>query len=130
MLRSAVRAACWTAWAATVLPAPACVGAVFWGVTHGGIPTLMQTAGVKAAPLDPDTANSLWGTGWNVGMAGGSLLGGAVLDGAGTRALPWTAATLLLASALTAAFARRDGFPAPARDSARRARTVTTESKA
>ena len=85
--------------------------AVLWGVTHGGIPALLQTAGVRAAPRDPDTANSLWVTGWNVAMAGGSLLGGAVLTGAGTTALPWTAAALLAASALTAALARRHGFP-------------------
>ncbi|MEE1807987.1 MFS transporter [Streptomyces sp. BE133] len=95
------------------------LGAVFWGVTHGGIPTLTQTAGVKAAPLDPDTANSLWVTGWNIGMAGGSLLGGAVLDGAGTGALPWTASALLAASVLTAVLARRDGFPSPSRIYAR-----------
>ncbi|MFD4034420.1 MFS transporter [Streptomyces sp. NPDC058637] len=91
------------------------LGAVFWGVTHGGIPTLTQTAGVKAAPLDPDTANSLWVTGWNIGMAGGSLLGGAVLDGAGSGALPWTASALLAAAVLTAVLARRDGFPSPSR---------------
>ncbi|POM26656.1 Purine efflux pump PbuE [Actinomadura rubteroloni] len=87
-------------------------GAVLWGVTHGGVPTLMQAAGVKAAPDDPEAANALWVTGWNVGMAGGSLLGGAVLDGAGTRALPWTAAALLAAAVATVALARRHGFPA------------------
>ncbi|MDX3487545.1 MFS transporter [Streptomyces sp. ID05-18] len=86
-------------------------GALLWGGTHGGIPTLMQTAGVRAAPRDPDTANSLWVTGWNIGMAGGSLLGGVVLTGAGTGALPWTACALLAASVLTVAFARRNGFP-------------------
>ncbi|MFD3998038.1 MFS transporter [Streptomyces sp. NPDC058583] len=85
--------------------------AVLWGVTHGGIPALVQTAGVRAASQDPDTANALWVTGWNVAMAGGSLLGGAVLTGAGTTALPWTAAALLTVSALTATLARRHGFP-------------------
>ncbi|MEU1231930.1 MFS transporter [Streptomyces sp. NPDC005828] len=87
------------------------VAAILWGVTHGGIPALMQTAGVRAAPHDPDTANSLWVTGWNVAMAGGSLLGGAVLADAGTSALPWTAAALLAVSVLTAGAARRHGFP-------------------
>ncbi|MEE1740545.1 MFS transporter [Streptomyces sp. BE147] len=87
------------------------LGALLWGATHGGIPTLMQTAGVRAAAHDPDTANSLWVTGWNIGMAGGSLLGGAVFTGAGTSALPWVAAALLAVSVLTAALARRNGFP-------------------
>ncbi|WP_406527713.1 MFS transporter [Streptomyces sp. I8-5] len=87
------------------------LGAFLWGGTHGGIPTLMQTAGVRAAPQDPDTANSLWVTGWNIGMAGGSLLGGAALTRTGTGALPWTAAALLAAAVLTAALARRNGFP-------------------
>ncbi|MFI5757622.1 hypothetical protein [Streptomyces sp. NPDC051569] len=82
-----------------------------WGGTHGGIPTLMQTAGVGAAPQDPDTANSLWATGWNIGMAGGSLLGGVALTGAGTGALSWTAPALLAAAVLMAALARRNGFP-------------------
>jgi predicted MFS family arabinose efflux permease len=44
-------------------------------------------------------------------MVGGSLLGGAVLTGAGTGALPWTAAALLAVAVLTAALARRNGFP-------------------
>ncbi|MEU7515812.1 MFS transporter [Streptomyces sp. NPDC042898] len=87
------------------------VAAALWGVTHGGIPALLQTAGVRAAPQDPDTANSLWVTGWNIAMAGGSLLGGAVLTGAGTTALPWTAAALLATATLTATLARRHGFP-------------------
>lgn len=87
------------------------LGALLWGATHGGIPTLMQTAGLRAAPQDPDTANSLWVTGWNIGMAGGSLLGGVVLTGAGTGALPWTAAALLATAAVTAALAHRSGFP-------------------
>ncbi|MEV6245106.1 hypothetical protein AB0M38_02735 [Streptomyces sp. NPDC051742] len=46
----------------------------------------------------------------HVAMAGGSLLGGAVLNGAGTRALPWTAGALLATAALMAALARRHGF--------------------
>ncbi|MEX0171393.1 MFS transporter [Streptomyces sp. LMG1-1-1.1] len=87
------------------------LGTLLWGVTHGGLPTLMQTAGVRAAPRDPDTANSLWVTGWNIGMAGGSLLGSAILTSAGTPALPWTASALLAASALTATLARRNAFP-------------------
>ncbi|GCD95649.1 MFS transporter [Embleya hyalina] len=91
------------------------LGAFLWGATHGGIPTLMQTAGVRAAPRDPDTANSLWVTGWNIGMAGGSLLGGTVLAGAGSEALPWTASALLAAAVLTTALARRTGFPPPRR---------------
>ncbi|MFF1903521.1 MFS transporter [Kitasatospora sp. NPDC058218] len=85
--------------------------AALWGVSHGGIPTLMQTAGVKAAPKDPDTANSLWVTGWNVAMAVGSLLGATVLASSGTAALPWTAAALLAAATLTAVLARRHAFP-------------------
>ncbi|MFJ5829439.1 MFS transporter [Streptomyces sp. NPDC093089] len=87
------------------------LGTLLWGSTHGGLPTLMQTAGVRAAPDDPDTANSLWVTGWNIGMATGSLLGSAILISAGTSALPWTAGALLAASALTSAFARRSAFP-------------------
>ena len=44
-------------------------------------------------------------------MAGGSLLGEAVLTGSGTTALPWTAAALLATATLTATLARRHGFP-------------------
>ncbi|MFJ8849316.1 hypothetical protein [Streptomyces sp. NPDC102437] len=52
-------------------------------------------------------------------MAGGSLLGGVVLDGADSGALPWTASALLTASLLTATLARRAGFPSLSRMHAR-----------
>ncbi|MFJ9948174.1 hypothetical protein [Kitasatospora sp. NPDC091207] len=57
------------------------------GVSHGGIPTLMQTPGVPAAPKDPDTANSLWVAGRNIAMAAGSLHDATVLDAVGTTPL-------------------------------------------
>ncbi|PWW55420.1 MFS transporter [Actinokineospora spheciospongiae] len=95
--------------------APALLGcAALWGLTHGAVPVLMQTAGVRAAPHAADTANSIWVTGWNIGMAGGSLLGGAVLDTAGVAATPWVAAGLATVGVVVVALARRTGFP-PAR---------------
>ncbi len=57
-------------------------------------------------------ANSMLATVYNVGIAAGSLAGGAVLDGAGDRVLPWTALPLVAAALVAVAVARRRAFPA------------------
>ena len=59
-----------------------------------------------------DVANSMLATVYNVGIAAGSLAGGVVLDGAGARALPWTAVPLVAAALAVVAVARRHAFPA------------------
>jgi hypothetical protein len=51
---------------------------------------------------------------YNAGIAGGSLAGGVVLEGAGAGALPWTALPLMGLALTAVAVGRRHAFP-PAR---------------
>ncbi|MFM9629054.1 MFS transporter [Streptomyces galilaeus] len=96
-------------------PAVLLVSAALWGVAFGGAPTLIQTALVDASgPAASDVATSLQTTVYNAGIAGGSLAGGVVLEGAGAGALPWTALPLMGLALTAVAVGRRHAFP-PAR---------------
>ncbi|MFI6597222.1 MFS transporter [Nonomuraea sp. NPDC050536] len=73
------------------------VAVAMWGTAFGGAPTLLQASLVEASgPENADVATSMQTTVYNAGIAGGSFLGGLVLDGAGAGALPWTALPLVL----------------------------------
>ncbi|MET0208005.1 MAG: MFS transporter, partial [Burkholderiaceae bacterium] len=78
----------------------ACVA--FWGLAFGGTATLFQTASARAAGGSADLAQSMLVTVWNAGMAGGGLLGAALLTSYGAAALSWAALVLLAAAWLAA----------------------------
>lgn len=64
-------------------------GFLLWGLAFGAIPTLLQTRMLHAAhPSFRDTASSFYTTAFNVGIGGGALVGGALLDGLGIASLP------------------------------------------
>ncbi|WP_317230129.1 MFS transporter [Clavibacter sp. MX14-G9D] len=64
-------------------------GFLLWGLAFGAIPTLLQTRMLHAAhPAFRDTASSFYTTAFNVGIGGGALVGGALLDGLGIASLP------------------------------------------
>ncbi|MGF6096541.1 MFS transporter [Pseudomonas sp. 18175] len=71
-----------------------------WGLAFGGLPALLQTALAKAAGDSADAAQSMLVTVWNLGIAGGGLAGGLLLQGWGVIAFPW-AVVLLMALALS-----------------------------
>ncbi|SEM26321.1 MFS transporter [Nonomuraea pusilla] len=84
-----------------------------WGAAFGGVPTLLQTALVRASgPEGADVATSMQTTVYNLGIAAGSFTGGLVLEGAGAAALPWTGLPLAAAALAVAAVSRRHAFPA------------------
>jgi predicted MFS family arabinose efflux permease len=87
-----------------------------WGIAFGGLPALLQTALIRASgPTSADVATSMQTTVYNAGIAGGSLIGGLLLDSLGIGFLPW-ATSLLAATALAVvAAARRHAFPATRR---------------
>lgn len=97
-------------WGASAMLVYAAVAA--WGLAFGGVPTLFQTASIRAAGDDADIAQSMCVTAWNMGIAGGGLCGGLLLAGVGAGALPWAAAALGLVAVLIIHRARRHGFPA------------------
>lgn len=73
-----------------------------WGLAFGGTATLFQTASARAAGDAADLAQSMLVTVWNAGMAGGGLLGAALLPSYGAGALPWAVLALLAAACLPA----------------------------
>ncbi|UPG96024.1 MFS transporter [Luteibacter aegosomatissinici] len=73
-----------------------------WGVGFGATPTLLQTALARNAGESADVAQSLLVTGWNVALALGGIVGGAVLDRAGAGALAWSTLPLIVVALLIA----------------------------
>ncbi len=68
----------------------------FWGLAFGGLPALLQTALAKSAGTSADAAQSMLVTVWNLGIAGGGLAGGVLLQGWGVGAFPWAVSLLML----------------------------------
>ncbi len=85
-------------------PALLAVAMAVWGLAFGGCATLFQTAIARRAGDAADLAQSLVVTGWNLAIAGGGVLGGALLQRQGATALSWAALALL---ALAWALAQR-----------------------
>ncbi len=76
-------------------PVSLVLAVALWGAAFGGAPTLLLTALIGRAGAENATAaNSLQTTVYNVGVAGGSLVGGLLLDRSGVGAVGWTAAAL------------------------------------
>ena len=67
-----------------------------WGVAFGGLPAMMQTRMMHTASFRVrDLASALQTTAFNIGIGGGALLGGLLLDGAGLTSLPIAAILFL-----------------------------------
>lgn len=86
-------------------------GVAVWGVTFGGAATLLQTALADTAREGADVALSLNVVAWNSAIAGGGLLGGALLERSGAESFPLVLALLLAVGLVVALRARRFGFP-------------------
>ncbi|VVD79765.1 Purine efflux pump PbuE [Pandoraea pneumonica] len=87
-----------------------CIGAVFWGLSFSGAPTLLQTALGDAAGEHESVAQSMLVTVFNLSFAVSGVLGGAVLETLGATAMPWVLLGLVIAAWLIAFAARRHGF--------------------
>ncbi|MDO9343880.1 MAG: MFS transporter [Pseudomonas sp.] len=88
------------------LPAVIYLAVALWGLAFGGLPALLQTALAKSAGESADAAQSMLVTVWNLGIAGGGLVGGVLLEGWGVGAFAWAVVLLMLlalAGALQAA---------------------------
>lgn len=82
-----------------------------WGLTFGGAATLLQTALADAAGDGVDLAQALNTTVWNLAIAGGGVVGGALLATAGIDSFPWVLLGLLSVALLLVWKARAHGFP-------------------
>ena len=72
------------------------IAVAVWGLAFGGLPALLQTALAKAAGDSADAAQSMLVTAWNLGIAGGGLVGGLLLQSWGVIAFPWAVVVLML----------------------------------
>ncbi|WP_330241776.1 MFS transporter [Streptomyces sp. NBC_00525] len=105
--------------AGLALAAPTLLGAVLiavaiaiWGLGFGGAPALLQTALADRAGEHTDAAQSVFVTVFNLAVAGGGIVGGAILAGrAGAPALAWTALGLTIVAFLVVV-AHARAFPA------------------
>ncbi|WP_051297721.1 MFS transporter [Brevibacterium album] len=94
------------AWPASGAVIVAVVIAV-WGLGFGGAPALLQTALADRAGEHTDAAQSVFVTVFNAAVAGGGLIGGAILlTGATAPALAWTAFGLVIAALVVTASRR------------------------
>ncbi|WP_256077334.1 MFS transporter [Massilia sp. YIM B04103] len=82
-------------WAAT--PWMVYLAAAIWGVAVGGFSTITQTALARFAGDGIDVAQSMYTTGWNTAVAIGGVVGGILLDRAGSGAFAWTVLAVLAA---------------------------------
>ncbi|MHC9086573.1 MFS transporter [Luteimonas sp. RIT-PG2_3] len=83
---------------------------IVWGLAFGGSPTLFQAASAKAAGDAVDIAQSMIVTSWNLAIAGGGIIGGLLLGGVGTRALPAMMLVLISVALVIVLATRRHGF--------------------
>ncbi|MGQ4452126.1 MFS transporter [Streptomyces griseus] len=95
--------------------------AALWGLGWGGIPTLLQTAVADAGGGSADAAQAMLVTLWNAAMAGGGIVGGILLDSAGSASFPRAVLLLLLPVIAVVLYARDAGFPARRNATARTA---------
>lgn len=82
-----------------------------WGAAFGGAATLFQTASANAGAAAADVSQSMIVTVWNLGIAGGALVGGVLLQHFGVWAFNWAVCLLLVAALIISASARGAGFP-------------------
>lgn len=92
-------------------PSAVYIATAVWGLAFGAMPSLLQTASAKTAKEAADTAQSMLVTLWNVGIAGGGLVGGLLLGDLGVEVFPWIVAGLLVLTLSVAIKARGHGFP-------------------
>jgi predicted MFS family arabinose efflux permease len=80
------------------------------GLVLGSLPIFMQAAVIRIAPSAAETASAINASAFSIGIAGGALVGGLVVDHIGTAALPWLAALLTLAGTTVMLRDRRIGL--------------------
>lgn len=75
-----------------------------WGLAVGGFATITQTALSRFAGESVDVAQSMYTTGWNTAVAAGGVVGGILLDRAGSTSFAWVAIGILAVSLLGTVF--------------------------
>lgn len=87
------------------------IAVVLWGAAFTAVPVCMQSAVLRVAPFDPDTASAIYVVAFQIGIGGGALAGSLIVDAGHLAILPVLAGVCALASTVVVATARR-AFPA------------------
>ncbi|MFG1994978.1 MFS transporter [Actinoplanes sp. NPDC048988] len=97
------------------LPVAAVALIALTGGGYSAFPAAAQHRMLQVAPASTDMASAWLSTAFNVGIAGGSLLGGAVLPAAGARPLALIGGLLVLAALTVLTVTARSGRDRPER---------------
>lgn len=73
---------------------------LMWAAAFSAAPVVLQSAILRVAPGHADRASAIYVVAFQIGIAGGSAAGAAVLDGFGSSALPWTSAVIGIGAAV------------------------------
>ncbi len=84
---------------------------VFWGISFGGLPSLLQTATINTTKGLPEIGSSITVTVYNIGVFSGAFVGGLILDYTGPGAIPWTSFLLMVIVISLVAMGRKFAFP-------------------
>jgi predicted MFS family arabinose efflux permease len=82
-------------------PAGVVASVVLLGAAFAATPVFLQATVLRVAPDSSDVASSLYVVAFQVGIAGGSLLGGLAVDGGLLGVVPWAAAAAVVLGLLT-----------------------------
>ncbi len=72
------------------------VAGAVWNGAFGAVPSLFQTAAVRAQAASPELAGAWVNASSNAGIAAGAVVGGVVLASTGIREVAWLAAALVI----------------------------------
>jgi len=90
---------------------PLVLAAAVWNGAFGGVPAIYQACALRTHAVAPELAGAWINSTANIGIAGGSAIGAALLPTLGLSSLPWFGLALIAASLVLSTVARR-AFPA------------------
>lgn len=87
------------------------ISVVLWGISFGGLPSLLQTATISSAKGSPEVGTSLTVTVYNIGIFSGAFTGGLILDFFSALTLPWTSFLLMTIVIILVISGYKSAFP-------------------
>lgn len=86
-------------------------GIFIWGLSFGGLPSLLQTASISSARGAPEIGSSMSVTVYNIGIFSGAFAGGIIMDFYNANALSWTSFALMIIVILLVVAGHKFAFP-------------------
>lgn len=89
------------------------VAILLWGLSFGGMPTVIQAASSRIAGEESELATAMIATIYNAGIFAGSAVGGVALSAFGLNSLLWIVVATMIVSFLLILAGTRGAFPRP-----------------